>query len=177
MKDSPGRDDFVYSLLDETEQQRMAAALAGLGSAQQQKLLSLLTRVKVQTVRGWLTSGLLGEWVKQGLHIQSEKGEPQATAFFALTAALLPVFTSGEIGEWVRLGLELEGADEPGVFMTLPTGFTELGETERLNFYRLIRTVAYRAAPVAAALYRSLPPGIQALPRAQRELLLRCLQA
>src|SRR5262245_8635772 len=164
MKDSPGRDDFGYSLLDETDQQRMAAALAGLSSAQQQKLLSPLMQIKVQTVREWLTTGLLHEWVKQGLHIQSEKGEPQATAFFAMTATLLSVLTPGEISEWVRLGLELEGADQPGVFMTLPAGFTGLGATERLNFYRLIRTVAYRSAPIAAALYRSLPHGIQALP-------------
>ena len=67
----------------------MAAALAGLSSAQQQTLLNALLQVKVQTVKEWLTTGLLQEWVKQGLHIQNEKGESQATAFFALAATLL----------------------------------------------------------------------------------------
>ncbi|MBI3802106.1 MAG: hypothetical protein HY268_34690, partial [Deltaproteobacteria bacterium] len=177
MKDSPGRDDFGYSLLDEADQPRLAAALAGLSSAQQQKLLSTLMQVKVQTVREWLATGVLHEWVKQGLYIQSEKGGPQATAFFALTVTILPVLTLGEISEWVRLGVELEGADETGVFSTLPAGFSELGDIERLSFYRLIRTVAYRSTRAAAALYRSLPRGIQALPSLQRGLLLRCLQA
>ncbi|HKA56858.1 MAG TPA: hypothetical protein VKJ47_24705 [Candidatus Binatia bacterium] len=177
MRDASAWDSFMHGLLDETDQQRLATALGGLHRVQQQELLSTLTQVDAHTVKEWLATGMLREWVKQGLYIMAEKGEPQATAFFAMTAKILPVLTPGEIGEWTRVASEIAEADRTGVFSVLPPGFGELRESERLSFYRLIRAVAYRSAPVAAALYRLLPHGLQALPGPQRELLLRCLQA
>jgi hypothetical protein len=177
MRDSPAWDGFAHSPLDEADQQRLTTALDGLRSPQQRELFGILSRVEARTVKDWLATGVLREWVKQGLSIQAEKGEPQTTAFFAMTATVLPVLMPGEIGEWVRLGLDIAGADETDVFSALPTGFVELKEAERLSFYRLIRTVAYRSAPIAAALYRLLPHSLRVLPEAQRGLLLRCLQA
>src|SRR5262245_49138070 len=118
MKGSPGRDNLVYGLLDEADQQRLAAALQELSNAQQQKLLSTLAQAQIdaQAVKEWLVTGALQEWVKQSLSIQAEKGEAQATVFLAMTATLLPVLMPGEISEWVRLGREIGQADEAGVF-------------------------------------------------------------
>lgn len=163
--------------LKEADQQQFAAALDGLHAAQREALLSALSQVAPRSVSRWLETGALREWVKQGLRIQAAKGEQLAAAFFAATPTLLPVLGQGEMGEWVRVGLEIAAADESGIFSVLPDGFTTLKEAERLDFYRLLRTAAYRSPQAAAALYRVLPRNFQALPTAQRGLLFRCLQA
>ncbi|MGH8010523.1 MAG: hypothetical protein ACREQ3_26310, partial [Candidatus Binatia bacterium] len=80
------------------------------------------------------------------------------------------------IGEWVRVALDLEVAEGAESFSVLPAGFADLEITERLSCYRISRAAAYRSPQIAAALYRSLPRNLQALPPTLRGLLLRCLQ-
>ncbi|MBI3303665.1 MAG: hypothetical protein HYZ72_16495, partial [Deltaproteobacteria bacterium] len=168
---------FGTHFLKDADRQRLAAALDGLHAAQREVLLSALSQVDPPTVSARLATGALREWVKQGLRILAEKGEHLTAAFFAATPTFLPVLTLGEIGEWVRLGLDIEAADRPGVFSVLPDAFADLEEAERLSFYRLVRTAAYRSPQAAAALYRSLPGSFQIFPSSLRGLLLRCLQA
>lgn len=171
---------FGTDFLRDMDRQRLTAALDDLHATHREPLLSALSQVDSQTVGKWLATGALLEWVTQGLRILTAKGERReqlAAAFFAGTPTTLPLLTYGEIGEWVRLGLDIEAVDRPGVFSVLPEGFADLEESERLSFYRLVRTAAYRSPQVAAALYRSLPRSVQALPAALRGLLVRCLQA
>ena len=72
-KHTSGRDDLIHTLLDEADQRRLVAALAGLSGAHQQTLLSTLTQVEVRAVKEWLATGVLHEWVKQGLYICGKK--------------------------------------------------------------------------------------------------------
>jgi hypothetical protein len=89
---------------------------------------------------------------------------------------MLAILSPGEIGEWIRAGLDIASADNKA-FSVLPEELAELNGAERLNFYRLVRSAAYRSPQAAAALYRSLPRNVQVLSPALRALLFRCLQA
>ena len=180
MKDSSKGDGFARLRLDDADQRRLAAILDGLNTARREELLNSLVQVEVQTVRAWLATGTLRAWTEQGLWISAAKGtrgEQLAAAFFTATATILPLLSPAELSEWARLGLDIEAVDGPGVFSVMPEGFAELQEAERLSFYRLVRTAAFRSPEVAAALYRSLPYSFQPLSATERGLLFRCLQA
>jgi nitric oxide reductase NorD protein len=165
------------SSLNAVDQQQLAAALAGLPATHHETLLDVLSQVNAQILRQWLGSGVLHEWVKQGLHLLAEKRERLATALFAATPTTLPVLTYSEMSDWVRLCLDIRAAEKPDLFAVLPSGLSALGEPERQNLYRLVRTTAYHTPQVAAALYRTLPHNVQSLSVEQRGLLFRCLQA
>jgi hypothetical protein len=98
------------------------------------------------------------------------------SAFLNATPLMLTTLSPKEIGEWMRVGLDLRSADAQ-LFSEFPSGFSDLSETERVGFYRLVRTAAYRTPQVGAALYRSLPHSLLLLPVQLRSPLLRILQA
>ena len=155
------------------------ASLNGLSSQHQDELQHVLARVDSAALREWLESGALQEWVAQGLQLCD--GKPPGpgvnlSAFLSATPTMLAALSTKEIGEWLRVGLDLRSTDAQ-FFLQLPLGFSDLSETERVGFYRLVRTAAYRTPQVGAALYRSLPDSLRILPAQLRSLLLRVLQA
>ena len=155
------------------------ASLDGLSSQHQDELQHVLAHVDAQVLRGWLDSGALREWIAQGLRFFDGKSAAPGmdlSTFLNATPTLLAALSTKEIGEWIRVGLDLRSADAQ-LFSQLPPGFSDLSETERVGFYRLVRTAAYRTPQVGAALYRSLPHSLLLLPVQLRSPLLRVLQA
>jgi len=155
------------------------ASLDGFSSQHQAELQHVLAHVDSKVLRGWVDSGALREWVAQGLRLFD--GKPAAPgidqkAFLNATPTMLASLSTREIGEWIRVGLDLRSADAQ-LFLQLPLGFSDLSETERVGFYRLVRTAAYRTPQIGATLYRSLPHSLLLLPAQLRSPLLRVLQA
>lgn len=159
---------------------QVTASLDGLSSQHQDELHHVLARVDSEVLRGWLASGALREWVAQGLRFFDRKpvehGGEDLSAFLNATPTMLAALSTKEIGEWTRVGRDLRSADAQ-LFSQLPPGFSDLSETERVSFYRLVRTAAYRTPQVGAALYRTLPHSLLLLPAQLRPPLLRILQA
>ena len=154
-------------------------ALDGLSPQHQHELRQVLAHVDSEVLKGWLESGALREWVTQGLQFFKGKqavSDVALSAFLTATPVMLAVLSTREISEWARVGLDLRSADTQ-VFLQLPQGFAGLSDTERVSFYRLVRTAAYRTPQVGAALYWSLPRSLQILPAPLRPGLLRILQA
>ncbi|MSQ48392.1 MAG: hypothetical protein EXR78_08460 [Deltaproteobacteria bacterium] len=155
------------------------AAMDGFSSQHQDELRQVLAHVNAEVLRRWLDSGALREWVAQGLRLFDGKPATPAgelSAFLNATPTMLAALSTKEVGEWTRVGHDLRSADTQ-IFSQLPSGFSDLSETERVSFYRLVRTAAYRTPQVGAALYRSLPRSLLLLPAHLRPLLLRILQA
>jgi hypothetical protein len=157
----------------------VTTALDGLSSQHQDEFRQVLAHVDSEVLRGWLESGALREWVTQGLRLfdgTQAATEVNLSTFLNAAPAILAALSTREISEWVRVGLDLRSADAR-VFLQLPPAFSVLSETERVGFYRLVRTAAYRTPQVGAALYRSLPRSLLLLPAPLRSSLLRILQA
>ena len=154
-------------------------ALAGLSSLHQNVIQGALVDVEPSLVHRWLETGALREWIVQGaLLLGGKEGarEAQLSALLRATPTILLLLAPGEIGDWLRMGIDIASTDER-IFSSLPEGLGELKGAERLNFYRLVRSSAYRSPQAAAALYRSLPRSVQTLPAPLRGALFRCLQA
>ncbi|MGE0682067.1 MAG: nitric oxide reductase activation protein NorD [Candidatus Binatia bacterium] len=163
----------------ETNQEQLSSALAGLSSSHQKIIRNALGGVEPGVIREWLETGALREWISQGMLLLGRKGETeeaQLSSLFLATPTVLATLTPGEFGEWLRMGLDIAPIDSQ-IFSSLPEGLTELNGAERSNFYRLVRSSAYRSPGAAAALYRSLPCKVQTLPPDMRGALFRCLQA
>lgn len=155
------------------------ASVDGFSPQHQDELQLILARVDPAVLRGWIDSGALREWVTQGL--QSFGGKPATSgaelrAFLNATPTMLATLAPKEIGEWTRVSRDLRSADAQ-LFSHFPPGFSDLSETERVSFYRLVRTAAYRTPQIGAALYRSLPLSLLILPPHLRPPLLRILQS
>lgn len=163
----------------ETDQKQLTNVCAGLSDLHQARIRDTLANVDSAVVRKWLETGALREWISQGgslLGGKKEIGEAQFTALLTATPLMLATLAPGEIGEWLRMGIDIASTDGQ-VFSSLPEGLTELTGAERANFYRLVRSCAYRSPAAAVALYRALPRNVHPLPPTMRGALLRCLQA
>lgn len=165
--------------MDTTHQEQLTFALTGLSSSQQQAICTALSDVDPGVIHKWLDTGALREWIAQSVLLlgrKKEAEEAQLSPLFRATPTMLATLTPGEIGEWLRMGLDIASTDEQ-VFSSLPEGLAALNGSERSDFYRLVRSSAYRSPSAAAALYRSLPYRVQTLPPELRGVLFRCLQA
>jgi hypothetical protein len=163
----------------ETDQKQFTDALAGLSSFHQKVIRNALVGVEPAVIRKWLETGALREWISQSLLLlgrKKEAEEAQLSSLFLATPTMLATLTPGEIGDWLRMGVDIASTDKQ-IFSLLPQGLGELSGLERSNFYRLVRSSAYRSPEAAAALYRSLPGSVQTLSADMRGALFRCLQA
>ncbi|MGE4096231.1 MAG: nitric oxide reductase activation protein NorD, partial [Candidatus Binatia bacterium] len=140
-------------------------------------LIRALGSVEATTIESWLHSGLLQEWITQGAQSfpTAETGRPfPFSQVLAAIPTFLPYFTYSEILEWMKAVREI-AEQETGVFAVLPDGFTLLETNDRIAFYRLVRTAAYRSPDAAVALYRTGPRHLLAIPEHLRPVLMRCL--
>lgn len=151
--------------------------MKGLSIPLQGELRRTLASVNPARVSDWLETGILREWITQGVRLlTNEKDESFLSALLGATPVMLPVLKQREIGDWGRVGLDIMRADTE-IFSRLPEGFTDLTETERAGLYRVIRSAAYHSPQTGAELYRLLPRICGVLPHDSRNVLFRCLQA
>lgn len=151
--------------------------MEGLSVPRQEELRRTLASVNPTLVSDWLETGILREWITQGVRLLSnEQSETFLAALLDATPVMLPVLKQREIGDWGRVGLDIMRADTQ-VFARLPEGFADLTEMERAGLYRVIRSAAYHSPQTAAELYRSLPRSFSVLSHDSRNVLFRCLQA
>jgi len=160
-------------------QEQLSAALAGLSPSHQDTVRNALADIDPSLLRKWLETGALREWATQGellLGKKSGNGASHLSTMLTSTPTMLTTLAPGEIGEWLRMSIDVAPADTQ-IFSSLPDQLAALSGMERTNFYRLVRSSAYRSPQAAAELYRSLPRSVHTLPAEVRGALLRCLQA
>ena len=170
---------FDPNALEEKGQQQFQAALEGLPPPQYAILLNALTHIEQPVVQVWLQEELLQEWVQQGLRVSETvgtRGGALASAMFAATPELLPVFSRLEMIEWVRFLLDIESVNGETDFARFPDGLTALDRSERISVYRLGRSAVYHSRAAAAGIYHALPHTLVKIAEPLRNVLLRCLQ-
>ena len=170
---------FDPNALEEKGQQQFQAALEGLPPPLYAILLNALTHIEQPVVQVWLQEELLQEWVQQGLRVSETagaRGGALASAMFAATPELLPVFSRLEMIEWVRFLLDIESVNGETDFARFPDGLTALDRSERISVYRLGRSAVYHSRAAAAGIYHALPRTLVKIAEPLRNVLLRCLQ-
>ena len=114
----------------------VTTALDGLSSPHQDELRQVLAPVDAEVLQQWVESGALREWVSHGLRL-FDGGQTAArvdlSTFLTATPTMLAALSTREISEWARVGLDLRSVDAR-VFSQLPSGFSDLTETERVGF-------------------------------------------
>ncbi|MCS6925520.1 MAG: hypothetical protein NZ578_06420 [Candidatus Binatia bacterium] len=132
-------------------------------------LLASLPEPCVPRLRAWAQHGsaLLGQ--------QGWKGEFLAVAYFDSAQVALPVLSPEEMFHWARLGVLLQDSGPWTFYSSLPEGFVDLAEPERLALLGACQEAARLAAQAAREIFARLPAVLRELSSTERAFLLAFL--
>lgn len=132
-------------------------------------LLALLPEPCIPRLRAWAQHGsaLLGQ--------QGWKGEFLAVAYFDSARVALPILSPEEMMHWARLGVLLQDSGPGPFYSSLPEGFADLAEQERLALLGACQEAAGLAAKAAREVFARLPAVLRQLSSAERAFLLAFL--
>jgi hypothetical protein len=132
-------------------------------------LLASLPEPLIPRLRAWAQHGsaLLGQ--------QGWKGEFLAVSYFDSAQVALPVLSPDEMSPWAQLGVLVQDSGPWTFYSSLPAGFADLAEHERLALLSSCQEAARLAAKAAGEVFARLPAVLRELSAPERSWLLALL--